>query len=351
VAVVSFRLGGTDGVAIEAEKWTWALRRLGCEVRTVAGSGTADHLVGGLAIDADDAPSDRDLTAVLAGADLVVVANVCSLPLNRPAAAALGRVLRGRPAVLHHHDLPWQRRRFAREPGPPDDPAWRHVVLNEISRRQLARRGLDAVVLRNTFDPDPPPGDRAATRRRLGMDVDDVVVLQPTRALPRKNVPAAVELAHQLERRLAGPRVCYWLLGPAEDGYDDELAAILGRAPVAVVHGSPDGKPVAVADAYAAADVVTLPSWWEGFGNPAVESALVRRPLAIGPYPVGAELARFGFRWFSASDPDSVADWLDRPDPALLDHNQAVARRHFSLHDLPHRLAELVAPLLRAPVR
>ena len=35
--VVSYRLGGADGVAVEAAKWEWALRNLGFAVRRVAG--------------------------------------------------------------------------------------------------------------------------------------------------------------------------------------------------------------------------------------------------------------------------------------------------------------------------
>ena len=49
-AIVSFRLGGTDGVSIEAGKWAWALGRLGFEVVTVAGSGPVDRLVPGLSM-------------------------------------------------------------------------------------------------------------------------------------------------------------------------------------------------------------------------------------------------------------------------------------------------------------
>src|SRR5205814_8581001 len=34
---VSFRLGGDDGVSVEARKWAWALHQLGFETRRVAG--------------------------------------------------------------------------------------------------------------------------------------------------------------------------------------------------------------------------------------------------------------------------------------------------------------------------
>lgn len=332
-AVVSFRLGGPDGVSVEAAKWAWALGRLGFDVRTLAGEGDADVVVPGLAIHAGRAPSPLEVAAALGGADLVVVENLCSLPLNPPAAAVVADALRGRRAVLHHHDLPWQRERFAGWPPPPDDPAWAHVTVNNLSRAQLAEHGIRATTVRNAFHPDPPPGCAAGARRRLGLAGDHRLVVHPTRGLARKGVPAAVALAEALG-------AAYWLLGPAEDGYAPELERILSSASVPVFRGL---HGLDVADAYAACDVVAFPSSWEGFGNPVVESALHRRPLAIAFYPVAAELEAFGFRWFAADDPGRLDAWLRRPDPGLLDHNQAVARRRFSLCDLPGRLSEVFA--------
>ncbi|MGP8058414.1 MAG: glycosyltransferase [Acidimicrobiales bacterium] len=335
-AIVSFRLGGTDGVSVESAKWARALAALGFDVTTVAGEGAADHLVPGLAIGARRPPGDDEVRAALAGAALVVVENLCSLPLNPAAAAVVARCRRGRPTVLHHHDLAWQRPHLAHHPAPPDDPAWRHVTINDLSRRQLARRQIAARTVYNTFDPDVGGGDRDGTRRALGVPEGRRLVLQPTRALPRKNVAGGLAVAEALG-------ATYWLLGPAEDGFGPELRRILASARVPVLHGpGPGGAGADVLDAYAACDVVALPSTWEGFGNPTVESAVHRRPLVVGPYPVAAELAAFGFEWFGLSELGPLAAWLDDPDPALLDTNQAVARRWFNVADLPGRLAAVL---------
>ncbi|HMD44533.1 MAG TPA: hypothetical protein VKG43_00130 [Acidimicrobiales bacterium] len=340
VAFVSFRLGGRDGVAVETDKWARAFERLAYSVVTVAGDGPVDHLLPGLAIDAPRPPSPAEVRRALSGADLVVVENLCSLPLNPRAAEVVAGVLEGRPAILHHHDLPWQRPRFAGLPPPPDDPAWAHVTINDLSRRQLAEHGIEAVTLYNTFDTEAPPGRRHETRRSLGIAHDDLLFVQPTRALPRKNVAGGLAVASALG-------ATYWLLGPAEDGYGPELERLLGaaRGPVLVGPAPGAGGRADVADAYAASDAVLLPSTWEGFGNPAVESAVHRRPLVIGRYPVADELAAFGFRWFAADDPDPLADWLARPDPGLLDHNAAVARSSFSERRLPGALAEVLERL------
>lgn len=322
---------------MEAGKWAWALGELGHSTYTVAGSGPVDRLVPGLAWGAAEPPGRAEVDAALAPADLVVVENLCSLPLNPGAAAVVAEVLAGRPAVLRHHDLAWQRPGGQGAPPPPIDPRWAQVTVNRLSADQLAGHGIAAVTIPNAFDPDPPAGDRDGARGRLGLEGSRRLVLQPTRAIRRKNVPAALGLAEHLDAD-------YWLLGPAEEGYGSELDALVARARVPVHRGLAGGT---VADAYAACDVVAFPSTWEGFGNPAVESALHRRPLAIGAYPVAGELAALGFLWFGADRPQRLAAWLERPRDALLAHNRALARRHFSLAGLPGRLARLLEGLGR----
>ncbi len=332
--VVSFRLGGADGVAIEAAKWAGALGVLGWEIRTVAGAGPVDALLPGLAMDAPVPPTRAEVDGALAEADLVIVENLCSLPLNPGASAVVAAACSGRPTVLHHHDLPWQRPQLAHLPAPPDDTAWAHVTINELSRGELAAHGIAATTIYNAFDPEPAPGDRIGVRDALGLGDAMPLLLQPTRALARKNVGGGLALAEAVE-------ATYWLLGPAEDGYGPELDRLVAGANCPVVLGPPRGG-CTIADAYAACDVVLLPSLWEGFGNPSVESATYRRPLAIGPYPVAAELAAFGFRWFDAADAAPLTRWLGQPDTRLTAHNHQVAADHFNLTDLPARLAALL---------
>lgn len=329
---MSFRLGGIDGVSRESDKYDMALRALGWKVVTVAGAGPVDRLVPGLAIDAPGPPSRAEVEGAVGDVDVALVMNLCSLPLNPAAADVVASVLRGRPAVLVHFDLPWQRERFAAMPPPPDDAAWAHVVINRRSALELAERGIRATTIYNAFDVGALRVSREDARRTMGLDLNCRVVLQPTRAIERKNVPVGLQLAEALN-------AVFWLTGPAEEGYGPVLDTLLSGARVPVVHEPVDDMAVA----YGACDVVAFPSTVEGFGNPVVESAVHRRPIAVGSYPVLEELREFGFEWLPAGSPSAVAACLDDHDrlAAMLERNHEAARRHFSLAALPDRLGAL----------
>jgi len=290
-----------------------------------------------------------------------------SIPLNLPASRALAEVLRGRPAILHHHDPSWQRERFAHITElPPRDKAWRHVTINELTRRQMAERGIEATTIYNAFDVHAPTGDRAGTRAAFDIDPDERLVIHPVRAIERKNIPKAIEMAEALD-------ATYWLLGGPEENYDAELHRILSRARTRVIHRTSSDR----AGFYAASDIVAFPSTWEGFGNPPIEAAIYRRPAAVGHYPVADELRALGFRWFDPDDIHGLQAWFpptmgsasrsargrsgpaprsggrsgpasrsggrSGPDASLLDHNQRLAREHFSFESLRSKLTALLA--------
>ena len=136
---------------------------------------------------------------------------------------------------------------------------------------------------------------------------------------------------------MAARELRFWLTGRAEEGYGPQRDEIVAAARIPVTIRA---APRAV-DAYAAADVVVFPSTWEGFGNPVVESIAARRPLAVASYPVLDELVDLGLRFFAIDDPAAMVRWLEQPGErdGVLDSNLEVARTHFSIHDLPGRIA------------
>ena len=344
---VSYRLGGADGVGVEADKWDWALRELGFTTRRVGGEleGTSrpdDTWLAFLAIDpVPGAQVDAGaLAAALAGADVVVVENLCSLPLNLEAATVTKDVLaahRGR-VCFHHHDFAWERPHLAHILGfPPDRPGSLHVTISEYARAQLSARGIRAVAVPNTFDFDAFSGDGPATRTALGLG-DALVLLQPTRAIPRKNIEGGLRFAAAVGERIGDRPMRYWITGPAEDGYEDEFARLVDTAPVPVVVG----RAGRAADAYAAADLVVFPSTWEGFGNPVVESVAARRMVAVASYPVLDEITA-GLDVLSVDDPAGAAAWLATPadDRAeQLAMNYSSARSRFAIEHLPGRIRQ-----------
>lgn len=330
--MLSFRFGPTDGVSVVARTWTTILSDLGFEVSTVAGEGDADRLVGGLGIGAASPPDPAELSDALAGVDLVVVENLLTIPLNLPASRAVATELAGRPALLHHHDPPWHRERWAHVTElPAVDPAWRHVAITAAAAAELRQRcGIDAAVIHNGFA-HAVPGDRAGQRSRLGVGDDELLIAHPVRAIERKGVPAAVALAEAMG-------ATYWLLGPAEEDYAETLDEVLGKARCRVIR-QPCNR---TCDIYAASDAVAYPSTWEGFGNPPIEAALHRRPVAVGHYPVAEELRSMGFRFAEPDDPERLLRLVQHPDEELLDANERLAAEHFSLDAVRYALAALL---------
>lgn len=323
----------SDGVSVVARNWQRAFGHLGFEVITVAGEGPVDRKLPGLAIESTNPPSLTDLDKALSDADLVVVENLCTIPLNLAAAQVTAAVLRGRRTIMHHHDPPWQRQHFAHITALPiNDDAWLHVTINRLTQAQMQDRGFQATCIYNGFPTTTGSGNRTGVRRRLAVNDNELLIAHPVRAIPRKNVARAIAMCEELGG-------VYWLWGQAEEGFDFELKQLLARAQCPVRQGTANESAI---DLYRAADAVVFPSTWEGFGNPPLEASLHRLPVAVANYPVAAELRALGFEWYPTDDSMPLAKALRMTDNPSLHRNRELAIKHFSLSAMTAQIAALL---------
>jgi glycosyltransferase involved in cell wall biosynthesis len=314
------------------------------------------------------------------GLEALIVENAWAIPMHLPLGMALRDLVAetGLPTIGHHHDYWWERERFATcvvpevltAAFPPDLPNVRHVSINSPAAAQLLeRRGLSSSVVPNVFDfdqPRPRAARRAAVREQLrgelGMRDDALLVVQPTRVVPRKGIELAIELVG----RLGDPEAVLLITSPAGDEgteYLVTLERLAGRWNVrlryAAVRFAPDheGKRLnpahSLSDAYLAADLITYPSLYEGFGNALVEALFYGPPVVVNRYSVyDADIRPLGLRMIEidgAITDATVAEVravLADPDRRAGDaqHNFRVGREHFGYDVLRRALPALLSP-------
>ena len=282
--------------------------------------------------------------------DAVVVQNAWAIPMQVPLAKAVLDAAsdRGIPCVGHHHDFAWERERFS-EPVvpdlierffPPTGLTIAHIVINQDARDELAQRtGETAVVLPNVmdFEPEPPDTDDGVAFRALaGIEDDAVVLLQPTRVIPRKGIELTLDLAARLDTE---PIVIVTHPDDLDPGYWRQLterARTLGVDLRLVDAGRSRG---ALGSAYAAANLVCFPSLYEGYGNALVETLFFRRPLFVNRYSVFVrDIARYGITGIEIDGEvtdEAVAHanlWIRDPDAAqsVIDTNARAGLAHLS---------------------
>ena len=308
--------------------------------------------------------------------ELLVVENALAIPLNLPLGLALTELVAetGIPVIAHHHDLPWERQRFALNTAPdiiaaafpPMLPSVRHVVINSVQAQQLAwRNGLASRVIPNVMDFDLPPAPPDDYTRRvradLGVPVGDVFILQPTRIIGRKGIEHAIELTQRLG--LPATLVISHASGDEGTDYEQRIREFAQLLDVRVrFEGDqvgtsrrtlPDGRRTyTLADIYQQADLVTYGSSIEGFGNGFLEAVYHRRPIVVNRYSIyEIDIAPRGFKavefdgFISATTIHAARRLLD--DHALADDwtatNYQLGHRHFSFEVLERRLQALLA--------
>jgi glycosyltransferase involved in cell wall biosynthesis len=306
--------------------------------------------------------------------DLLIIENASAIPLNLPLGLAISELVAetGIPTIAHHHDLPWERQRFLvnsvadviAAAFPPTHASIRHVVINSLQAGELSsRRGVTARVIPNVMDFDRPPVPSApeqvaAVRADLGLLDGELLLLQPTRIVARKGIEDAIEFARRLEQ--PARLVISHAAGDEGGAYQRrvcEYAELLGVTLVLAgdridVDGlDRDGRRHTLAEAYDAADFVTYPSRFEGFGNAFLEAAYHRKPILVNNYSTyEVDLRPRGFRvvWFDEfidrHTLDQARRLLDDPEEARrwADRNYEVGRTHFSFTVLERHLADLL---------
>jgi cytidyltransferase-like protein len=313
------------------------------------------------------------------GIHVLVVQNALAIPMHVPLGLALSRFIAesGIPAIGHHHDFFWERERFRVnaipdllwQHFPPDLPSLRHVVINSLAQRDLKIfRRLDAVVLPNVFDYDTPPpvldDYNRDFRAAMGFSTYDWLFLQPTRVVARKGI----EISFELLRRLREPRARLVITHQAGDEGMAYYRQLLHQAQAADIEVHylagfieeqrivRDGrKHYTLWDVYPHADFVTYPTLYEGFGNALLEAIYFRKPMLVNRYSVYvADIAPLGFDfvevdgWISDESLSEVRRLLDDAGrrQAMVEHNFALAREHFSYRTAEGLLQEVLDSLL-----
>lgn len=251
IALCHYRVGETDGVSLEMDKWKKVLKNMGHKVYFIAGStGTSDGYVipemnyrfeEDLKIERNaylklEEYQDEDeliraikkLTLKIEEGlkkilienkiDLIVPNNILSIGRSIPTATAFTNVIKelGIRCIGHHHDFYWERDNFSQptcnfvrkvleEYYPPKDDLISHVVINSIVQKELkVRRNLDSIIIPNVFDFDEKLWEvdnyNKDFRERLGIKDNDILMLQATRVTNRKAIELAIDVVGEMQK-------------------------------------------------------------------------------------------------------------------------------------------------------
>jgi glycosyltransferase involved in cell wall biosynthesis len=248
IGIIHYKVGDTDGVSLEIDKWKVVLQQLGHKVYLAGGhlgaeSGTlieemfhhspeADRLYRQTFVELDPADESEYRTDLLALAsriearlrefvdvnqlDLLIVENIWSVAANPAVAIATAKLVADceLPSIAHHHDFYWERTNgvsltsstaleLADKCLPPRDASIQHTVINSLTQQELLlRKGIGSTVIPNVFDFDSPLWDQDQfnqdMRRQIGLKENDLVILQATRVVSRKGVELAVDFVRAL---------------------------------------------------------------------------------------------------------------------------------------------------------
>ena len=435
IGIVSGKLGGVDGVSLEVDKWIGVLQRLGHEVFTIAGSYTqpvesvpTEHqfelpdirFTSDFQHDVElqvfphmwrrpPHPSSQELRQIVEQIvtrgrklgetlhdivkqheiDVLIGQNTNAMPMTILGGVAMYYVstVQRVATIFHHHDFWWERSRFSNSRietllnriMPPVDLGLEHVVISSYAAHILASlKRVQPHIIPNCEDFEHPVVSddyNRHFREDMGFSNDDILVVQPTRIVPRKRIEDSVLLVARLGERYPElrNRLKYIIsLYQGDEPDEDYIVRIQRRAAdlgvslsiiserVRSVRGTDDqGRRLYTnRDVLANADLATYLSVWEGFGNALLEAVAARVPVATTTYLVyKTDIMTCGMRNIELRDrytdgvleiDDSVLDQiyqvLTTPElrAEIVEHNFTVGQREFGLSQLEHRLRHVL---------
>jgi glycosyltransferase involved in cell wall biosynthesis len=407
IGFVSTRFCGTDGVTLEASKWSEVFKRDGHRCYWFAGlldrtpeksflvpeayfqhkknKWIDEQIFGKKHRNPAITDAIHELKVYLKKQlkefirqfqiDVLVAENVLTIPMHIPLGIALTEIIAETqiPMIAHHHDFFWERTRFLvnsvgdylRMAFPPNLPGIEHVVINSAAQEELAlRTGISSIIIPNVQDFDNPPViDEEQTEKLwklIGLQPDDVMILQPTRIIQRKGIEHAIGLVKDLnnsryklvlshEAGDEGFEYAEWLKEDArEHGVDLRLLDIHMSDPM-----NPDvnhREKYSLWDVYPHADFITYPSLYEGFGNAFLEAVYFKKPLIINRYATFVRdiepkefdlIAMDGY--LTPQTVEKVREVLESPErrEKMVNTNYEIATRHYSFAVL-HRYLNIL---------
>ncbi len=408
IGFVSTRFAGTDGVSLESEKWAQVLE--GDQHQCFWYAGRNDHpsevsfcIPEAFFTHPENEWINRRIWGETARTPLVtqriarmadylkatlydfirtfdikllVLENVLTIPMHVPLGVALTQFVSEThiPAIAHHHDFYWERTRFAVNAVndlldmafPPRDHDLQHVVINQAAQETLAhRKGVSSFLVPNVLDFESPPApmdDYASdVRAEMGLAPDDLIILQPTRVVPRKGIEHAIQLVKALDN----PR-CKLVVSheAGDEGFEYHNMLVQYARQIGVDlrffatrvgetrQLDAQGKKVyTLGDIYRHAALVTYPSLYEGFGNAFLEAVYYRVPLLVNRYSIFVrDIEPKGFQcpimdgFLTSEVVAEVKRLLEDASyrKKMVEHNYKLAARHYSYTELRRQLRILI---------